>query len=310
MKVEWQAAEKCPLCESEEHEYLYTHISDHRPDNRWVLCVECGLAYTDPVPTQEWLDNFYKNDYRKVIHKSGEVHPLVINDETYRAGRQARTIKRYRDSVEAHLDIGSSTGSCLAAMQDMFGCDGAGVEPLDTFREWAIDRSREMIEVAEKRGYEDGKVATFYPSLEDIPNKKFDLVTVSHTLEHVRDPVVFLKNIRQYMTDDATLYVEVPNLYGTPAKEQTFVFPHLTGYTIHTAPLMVQAGEYSLVDVEMYGGEEPIFVTPGFIGVIATPAEFHLNKGYILKRVRRHDTLLRETIRRLKEAKEKNISVG
>ena len=52
-------------------------------------------------------------------------------------------------------------------------------------------------------------------SLESLRNgEKFDLVILSHVLEHVVNPVAFLKKIRSHLADEGLLYIEVPSLEG------------------------------------------------------------------------------------------------
>ena len=45
----------------------------------------------------------------------------------------------------------------------------------------------------------------------------FDLIILSHVLEHFTDPVASLAVIADKMTQDSFLYIEVPNFYGHPS---------------------------------------------------------------------------------------------
>jgi SAM-dependent methyltransferase len=42
--------------------------------------------------------------------------------------------------------------------------------------------------------------------------QQFDVITISHVLEHILNPVEILKLIRQSLAPDGVLYVEVPNI--------------------------------------------------------------------------------------------------
>jgi len=48
----------------------------------------------------------------------------------------------------------------------------------------------------------------------DGPNKtgkKFDVITLFHVLEHIKNPVKTLADLRTYLKADGTLIVEIPN---------------------------------------------------------------------------------------------------
>jgi SAM-dependent methyltransferase len=45
----------------------------------------------------------------------------------------------------------------------------------------------------------------------EIDGRQFDLVIMSHSLEHCTDPVRALRNVRELMGDEGLAYIEVPN---------------------------------------------------------------------------------------------------
>lgn len=50
-----------------------------------------------------------------------------------------------------------------------------------------------------------------YPDISSIPSeRKFDVITLVHVLEHFRDPVAFLDQVRFYLKYDGILFIEVP----------------------------------------------------------------------------------------------------
>ena len=51
-----------------------------------------------------------------------------------------------------------------------------------------------------------------YTHISNIPNnKKFDVITAFHVIEHLKDPVAFLKLISQYLKKDGRIFLEFPN---------------------------------------------------------------------------------------------------
>jgi 2-polyprenyl-3-methyl-5-hydroxy-6-metoxy-1,4-benzoquinol methylase len=53
-----------------------------------------------------------------------------------------------------------------------------------------------------------------YNNLEKL-NKKFDLITLNKTLEHIYEPINFLRKIKKILKKDGLLYIEVPDINNT-----------------------------------------------------------------------------------------------
>ncbi|MBX9977180.1 MAG: methyltransferase domain-containing protein, partial [Alphaproteobacteria bacterium] len=56
------------------------------------------------------------------------------------------------------------------------------------------------------------KNISVYFDLNDIKDEKFDLIVMFHVLEHLLDPVAFLKNVSCYLKEKGSIIVEVPNV--------------------------------------------------------------------------------------------------
>ena len=73
----------------------------------------------------------------------------------------------------------------------------------------------------------------------------FDLITTNGVLEHVPNPVTFLKAIRNSLADDGYLYVGVPNFENNPA--DLFTFDHLARFTPNTINLTFNLAGFKIV---------------------------------------------------------------
>lgn len=110
-------------------------------------------------------------------------------------------VKRYVKRGKV-LDIGTSTG----AMLDNFGEDGWetwGVEPSGNF---GIAKTK-----GHKILHEDFEAAK-------LPNDYFDVVIANHVLEHVDDPIVFLKKAKRLLKKGGIILIDVPNYGGLRSK--------------------------------------------------------------------------------------------
>ena len=140
--------------------------------------------------------HFYAHEYRKIYH--GGDYDL---DRFHRA-RQPDSDHRFarlRDSGLLRgrvLDVGCSTGNFLETIKPHVASI-RGVEPDARQRDYA----------REKRGL---LVADDTTQL--TADERYDLITIFHTLEHIREPAEFLACVAMHLAKDGALVVEAPNV--------------------------------------------------------------------------------------------------
>jgi 2-polyprenyl-3-methyl-5-hydroxy-6-metoxy-1,4-benzoquinol methylase len=160
---------------------------------------------------------YYQADYRRTYQ--GTEGP-VARDLVVQTAR-ARSLLDFAlskiSSIKRCLDIGCSTGLILKHFQSQLGCHPVGIEPDNAYRSYA-----------------EGQGLTVYPSLAEMemaPEGRFDLVVMSHVLEHLSDPVGYLSHLREsVLTPGGSLLIEVPNLYS----HDSFEVAHLLAFSPHT----------------------------------------------------------------------------
>ena len=64
--------------------------------------------------------------------------------------------------------------------------------------------------------------------------KKFDLICASHVLEHVLNPYLFLKNIKNHLSKNGVIFLEVPDFsyFSEPEKVEGFIYEHLHYFSL------------------------------------------------------------------------------
>lgn len=151
----------------------------------YSVCQNCGVIFQNPRLTDKELSKYYKEGYyrRSIDSKVEEMD----KNELLRAEVDTQIIKKYKDTINSHLDLGCSRGYLLEKV-------GAKIK----------------IGVEENIKYVEIKKVEVYPDIKDIPNKTFDLVTAIHLLEHVPHPLEYLKTIRKFLSTDGLLILEVP----------------------------------------------------------------------------------------------------
>ena len=63
-----------------------------------------------------------------------------------------------------------------------------------------------------------------------INENNFDLITVVHVLEHLDTPKLQLEELKNSLSEEGVIYVEVPNLYGFPLSDEA----HKIAFTLYS----------------------------------------------------------------------------
>lgn len=241
---------KCYLCGSDKLEVVRNRLR-HGIKRDVLLCLSCGLNYLEPLDKD--LHDYYAEKYREEHSpRTGEsVDSQTLFDIylPFQAERVERLKPYMPDQSAVVLDVGCSAGHFLYAIEPFVG-ECVGIE-----YNQANARS-----VRERLGF---RVYTTPIEETDLPQRYFDLVTVFHALEHMSDPLSFLKTARRYLKPSGSLYVEVPNardaLLSVYRIESYASFwyrePHLFNFSPSTLErLMAMAGfQGDVLPVQRYG---------------------------------------------------------
>ena len=98
------------------------------------------------------------------------------------------------------LDIGCGGGVFLHKFIEFFGSNWnvMGIEPTVEYAELASRR----LGVIVKPGMFESRA---------FSGKLFDLITINHVLEHIIDPLVFLRDARDLLKPNGIIYLETPD---------------------------------------------------------------------------------------------------
>jgi len=208
---------ECPCC-AERRSVVFDrrHFRGYEVVNR--ICSNCGLVFQSPRMTSTELEKLYAGEYRQLY--PGEEGPSA--KDIYIQRRRAEFLLNYLrsnglNSFRRHLDIGSSAGSLLETFQANYGCESYGIEPGTAYREYS-----------QRRGL---KVFTDLEELIEADETGFDLITMAHVLEHLPDPLSFLRILHdRVLGEDGWLLIEVPNLYA----HDCFELAHMVSFSAST----------------------------------------------------------------------------
>lgn len=155
--------------------------------SRYFICQNCHVIFQNPRMSDEELGKFYSDGYyRQVINTADEQKEEGY--KTYWAKFHSKIIKENLSEINSHLDIGCGKGYLLNEVGAKLR---VGIEP-------DID-------------YVAVSGIKVYASLKELPQKSFDLVTAIQILEHVSDPMGYLKDIVKLADRDGRVVIEVPS---------------------------------------------------------------------------------------------------
>jgi 2-polyprenyl-3-methyl-5-hydroxy-6-metoxy-1,4-benzoquinol methylase len=240
----------CPLCnQTASALFDQREFRGHLVINR--ICTSCGFVYQSPRMTQAELDAFYANEYRQLYQGQEGPNPKDIATQKARAAVLSLFVKRYSISGAHHLDIGCSAGILLRHFHEDLGTQPTGVEPGQAYREYAQSQG-----------------LTVFPALDELPaGKRFDLISLMHVIEHLPDPVGYLRNLREnVITPDGWLLLETPNLYA----HDCFEVAHLTAFSAHTFRQAVEMAGFRVVMLKAHGQPRSDLI-PLYLTLLAQP---------------------------------------
>lgn len=231
---------KCICCGLDDYVVVLTRRKDEskkrirdliplEEPTRFVACKSCGFVYQNPRLEMDRLNQMYEESYR-VISPQRHRPP----DVEVQAQWISQTIENKLAGREI-LDVGCDTGSLLNLFKRR-GWNTFGVEPTVLYAEYGIRKNGHNIEI----GLFGDKT---------FEGKKFDLITISHVIEHVPEPLGLLISARNKMKEGGYLYVGTPNVtkpkigfWGVFSFEHLYLFsPASIANILHRAGLDIKA---------------------------------------------------------------------
>jgi 2-polyprenyl-3-methyl-5-hydroxy-6-metoxy-1,4-benzoquinol methylase len=187
----------CPLCQSRRTAPVATKIRHAENSQLGVwLCGNCDVQFLHPMASVDELTDYYNGEYRKeYVHQSyycQEEMDKFFQENLREASQRLDRIRRQLDPQDEVLEIGCASGYFLSTVAPWVK-SAAGTE-------W--DANNEQY--AKAKGFDVRR------NIDEFAHS-FDKIFLFHVLEHILDPVAFLKGLRPFLKENGVVYVEVPN---------------------------------------------------------------------------------------------------
>jgi 2-polyprenyl-3-methyl-5-hydroxy-6-metoxy-1,4-benzoquinol methylase len=212
----------CPLCKTSESVSAFVRADQ----GKVVRCNGCGLLYLNPRPDESSIADFYDESYFSAGGHGSAYHDYVAQQAALvKLGEHSALTamdllcKRISPSHKRLLDVGCGDGTLLNLARRR-GFEVLGVELSSHMASFV--REAYKIDIVEKPLERAG-----------LGDASFDIVTGQEVLEHLTDPVGWLREVRRILKPEGTLLLTTPNAgcaqaYGEQWLGFRMSFEHLT----------------------------------------------------------------------------------
>ena len=275
----------CPICANNTTSTFHTF-----GEYRVVCCSMCGFVFQNPIYNKEHyysLPCSYPQNYKE--HSMNRAHYIINFCHEY--------IFDNRETINI-LDIGAGLGGVLYYVSSFFERSNRNVE-----NSIGITLEKNVLKEEYKNcmyqfDFEDDvKVNEFINN----NKKKFDFIIMSHVLEHFINPDKVIKQIKELITDDGVLYIEVPSLFNAEYRVKSVLTPEHLSYFTQTSlnRLLVKNGFYfqkNYLDSRVWGNIKQVY---GYNSKLARHCGYHdENVNDVIKKY--NSNKLNKFIQRLK----------
>ncbi len=231
---------KCIIC----HQILEVYTKKSYLDLPVKYCAKCNLYINGETKDEiiKKVSDLYKQDYWNGLNSEISINSEYTDRDSEGKRRNWKSQFAYTQphmNGNTILEIGVGAGQSIIWFEEE-GFDVYGIEP--------DGRNVNMINKKLKRG------TVIEASVEDFSSEKvYDVVWMSHVLEHLIEPIDFLKKIKNNLTKNSILFIEVPNCEHQPTLKSSIEGnPHLFHFTKESLSKMVENIGYQIISCDVF----------------------------------------------------------
>lgn len=252
----------CYICGSKDSQVLFTFKGKDKyldsvfeitpkDDMNWMICNDCGFVYRSPVLEQDEYERLYENYDTDIFENTtpdeyfDKIISLPIGTSENR--EKASWLKALLDENDLNdnlkiLDIGCGGGTLLYILNEELSVDGIyGVELNQAYADLAKRRVDAHIR---NENYTSG-----------IFGKQFNLLINTKVLEHIPDPLPFLREMYKDLLNEGLLFIEVPHvsdMFNFPLTDERFTIPHIYFFSEGTLSALLEKAGFTILKYRVY----------------------------------------------------------
>jgi 2-polyprenyl-3-methyl-5-hydroxy-6-metoxy-1,4-benzoquinol methylase len=211
--AEAQPSDHCPVCQASDAQTFPVVFKRH--PCQYLQCPSCHTMFQSPMPTVAEMMAYADMEYSDGAYKAYvQARPMKIATFKNRLSTVADRLSPIAKGRPRHLDVGCSAGFMIEVGLDA-GFDSYGVE-----------FSKEAIKLADPK-IQNRITPSDVNQLINEGTEKFDLITCFDIVEHVQNPLEFLRSLRQLLNPEGRLLLTTPDVEHLIAKAMGSRWPML-----------------------------------------------------------------------------------
>jgi SAM-dependent methyltransferase len=198
---------RCPVCASDREKPVVLKISryaDHTgqdwPDLDLVCCPSCDVRYYDPPVIIE--------------HEAGDLLKFYIEQGAGIDVMLELLALVDKRPVETYLEIGCGFGFSLDYARRILGWQGVGYDPGEI-----AAAGRDLLDLPIRSAYFDAEAAA---------SRQADVILCSEVIEHIADPVTYLRLLGAALAPGGMLVLSTPNIQAVTPETAPGLMPILS----------------------------------------------------------------------------------
>ena len=236
-----EISKHCPICENSTITHLRKYKNKHQSFNNLNLykCNNCKFVFVNPMPSEEILKEFNETYFNSAhggfnLSKTAEAFFSGISKIRYNYLKKYLLKNNINNCVNI-LEIGPGKG--------FFAENYLNHNKSHNY--YVIESDQTCYDSLLKIGTnildKDSYINT---------NLQFDVVIISHVLEHVSDPIEFLKLMTLKLREGGVLYIDVPCLdYLHKELDE----PHLLFFDKNPMNILLEKLDFNKIEINYFG---------------------------------------------------------
>jgi 2-polyprenyl-3-methyl-5-hydroxy-6-metoxy-1,4-benzoquinol methylase len=205
-KPDLEHIEECIVCNNPKSSFLFAKKSDQGEEFKLCKCSNCHLEYVSPRPTYEAIGEYYKSQYfsQRTDRGYNNYFSKKIKSEIERVIRLNLgdlDFFKYESNIQTKysLDIGCAAGYFVNYLYNR-NWQAEGIDVSKSCTDFAQNSLRLKVQ--------NGNY------LETTFTKKFNLITLWATIEHLHYPVQTIKKIYSDLAPGGYIYISTCRIDG------------------------------------------------------------------------------------------------
>lgn len=234
---------KCPICDHQRISDIYSKeqvpYSIFWQDNKIIPTIDLVVSMCDTCTFLFQRSAYENNKYDAVMQKiynayqimDSSMRPFPVSENVFSYALNFLSSNIDFLKIKNVLEIGSNRGDFLFHLKSKFGhLNVIGMEPSNL----------DFVGVP--------TVKTFFSK--DIFSNKFDLIVLRHVLEHIKYPTDFIADIKNLLSPDGVLFIEVPNTKSDiMEKIEVFTPDHVSYFTASAIIRLAEIADMNLKNI-------------------------------------------------------------